>query len=56
MTPEEFPWWKYDPLSVRCPECHAEPGEPCWGARGQPRVRKHMARWRQAALAAGDEW
>ena len=27
---DDFPWWKYNPLDVECPECDAEIGEPCW--------------------------
>lgn len=28
-----------------CPECRAQPGNPCIGARGQPRKGCHRGRW-----------
>lgn len=30
--------------SVPCPLCEAQPGQPCWGARGTPRDSSHAER------------
>jgi hypothetical protein len=38
-------------LEVRafyCPECGAQPGEPCKGARGKVRQANHQSRWNEA--------